>query len=73
MAAKKATKKSSINHQKSKSVKQKVRRGGKNVKFKNLKNKSKMMIIGTNAAGLQNKKESFLRTIEKFQPALGKI
>ena len=29
-----------------------------------------MTILGTNSAGLLNKKESFLRTIETFQPAV---
>ena len=29
-----------------------------------------MIYVGTNAAGLLNKKESFLRIIEKFEPAV---
>ena len=60
-------KKAKINKNKTKN---KIRRGGKHFKVKNIKDKSKMTIIGTNAAGLLNKKESFLRLINQFQPAV---
>jgi hypothetical protein len=47
-------------------VKKPIRRGGK----KSTKNSKSMTIIGTNAAGLLNKKESLLRNVKVFNPGV---
>ena len=50
--------------------KHKIRRGGKHNNVKNKSEKNSMIIVGTNSAGLMNKKESFFRTIKTLCPSV---